>query len=312
MQSINEHLPVMVTEVIQGLNIQPNGIYFDGTFGRGGHSRAILERLNEKGRLLAMDRDPSAVPIALQLAKNDPRFVFQSGPFSSAYDFCHSQAVVGKVAGMLLDLGVSSPQIDTAERGFSFQKSGPLDMRMDPDTGISAKDWINSASEEEIATVLKKFGEERFYRRISRAIITARNSKPIMTTTELAEIIAKANPAWEKYKHPATRCFQAIRLYINDELGELSSCLEQSLKMLECGGRLVVISFHSLEDRLVKRFIQAKEQGEDLPRNLPIRDFERNQKLRRVGQKQKASEAEVAQNIRARSAVLRVAEKISD
>ncbi len=310
MQSNDEHKPVMVTEVIKGLNIMPNGIYFDGTFGRGGHSTAILEQLGKTGRLLAMDRDPSAKPYALQLEKKDARFVFQSGPFSSAYEFCKSQDVVGKLNGMLFDLGVSSPQLDSADRGFSFQKAGSLDMRMDPTSGESAKEWLNAANEEEIAEVLKKFGEERFHRRISRAIITARKIKPIETTAELAEIVAKANPAWERHKHPATRSFQAIRIHINDEMEELSKCLEQSLQLLTQNGRLVVISFHSLEDRMVKRFIQTAERGEEHPKNLPIRDFERNQKLRRVGQKQKATSLEIASNPRARSAVLRVAEKV--
>lgn len=309
---MDEHQSVMVAEVIQGLNIQPNGIYLDATFGRGGHSRAILEKLGSEGRLLAMDRDKTALPFASALAKNDQRFVFQSGPFSQMDDFCRAQNVMGAVDGLVLDLGVSSPQLDNSERGFSFQTSGPLDMRMDQSAGISAFDWIQSAEEADIAFVLKTYGEERFHRRIARAIVNARMQAPITTTKQLAEIIKKANPAWEKHKHPATRGFQAIRIFINNEVGELSLCLEQSLKILAQKGRLVVISFHSLEDRLVKHFIQTHEKGDSHPRGLPILHSELQQKLIRVGRRQKPSESETAQNVRARSAILRVAEKVGD
>lgn len=307
---MNEHKPVMVAEVLKGLHIQSDGIYLDATFGRGGHSRAILDELNSKGRLLAMDRDPTASLVATQFAKNDPRFVFHSGPFSSAYAFCESEGVVGKVNGILLDLGVSSPQLDDPSRGFSFTEEGPLDMRMDPRSGVSAAEWLNSSEESEIAEVLKVYGEERFHRRIAHAIIEARKNTPITSTKLLAEIVAKANPAWEKHKHPATRSFQAIRIFINQELAELDVCLEQSLNLLAVGGRLVVISFHSLEDRKVKHFMQLQEKGDSHPKGLPIKEDLMKKKLKRVGPAQKPSEKEIQENRRSRSAILRVGEKL--
>ncbi len=287
-----------------------NGLFIDGTFGRGGHSQAILSKLTAKGRLFAMDRDPEALPFALNIAKNDPRFFFQPGPFSELYKFCESQAILGKIDGLLLDLGVSSPQLDKVERGFSFREEGPLDMRMDPNSGISAKEWINQAEESEIDAVLKNYGEERFHRRIAHAIIRAREASPINTTSLLAEIISKANPAWEKYKHPATRSFQAIRIFINNELNELSSVLEQSISILKPGGRLVVISFHSLEDRIVKQFIQQCERGDRHPRGLPIFHHQFNQTMKRINGPQKPSNEEVEQNVRARSAILRAAVRL--
>lgn len=309
-QSIDEHESVMVTEVINGLNINPAGIYIDATFGRGGHSRAILEKLNNKGRLLAMDRDIAAVPYANALAKNDARFTFIKSPFSKIIELSESQKVMENVDGILMDLGVSSPQLNTPERGFSFRLMGPLDMRMDQKANHSAADWINAAKEEEIDFVLKTYGEERFHRRIAKAIVNARLEGKISTTQQLSEIISKAHPAWEKHKHPATRSFQAIRIFINNELGELREALEGSLKALKNHGRLVVISFHSLEDRIVKQFIQSHEQGESYPRGLPILNKDIHKSLIHVGRKQKPTQEEVSRNVRARSAVLRVAEKI--
>jgi 16S rRNA (cytosine1402-N4)-methyltransferase len=304
-----EHQSIMVNEVLEGLNIQKQGIYIDATFGRGGHTKAILEKLNQEGRVYALDKDPDAELVAQDLSANDSRFSFKRGSFSGVYAFCQQLGLVGKIAGILMDLGVSSPQLDTAARGFSFRLDGPLDMRMDPTVGISAAEWINSAEETEISEVLKEYGEERFHRRMARAIINARSQSPITTTLQLAEIITKANPAWERHKNPATRSFQAIRIYINRELEDLALGLEQALEVLLPKGRLVVISFHSLEDRIVKRFIQKNEQGDIVPSYLPLPIHNNSKKCHRVGKKIKASMLELAQNPRARSAILRVAEK---
>lgn len=307
----NEHQAVMVNEVLEGLNIQKQGIYIDATFGRGGHSKAILAKLNEEGRVFAMDKDPEAEQAAKDLSANDPRFVFKRGSFSGVYAYCEELGLVGKIAGILMDLGVSSPQLDKPSRGFSFRLDGPLDMRMDPSSGISAAEWLNTAEEAEISNVLKEYGEERFHKRMARAIINARSQSPITTTLQLAEIITKANPAWERHKNPATRSFQAIRIYINRELEDLTLGLEQALKVLLPEGRLVVISFHSLEDRIVKRFIQKNEEGNSVPHYLPLPTENFGKKCLRIGKKRKASEAELALNPRARSAILRVAEKIA-
>jgi 16S rRNA (cytosine1402-N4)-methyltransferase len=307
-----QHQPVMLVEAIKALNLREDGIYVDATLGRAGHTKAILEQLGPKGRVLALDRDPAAIETATQLSASDPRFIFKSAAFSDVQLFCEEQSVVGRVDGILMDLGVSSPQLDTAERGFSFRLLGPLDMRMDTTQGMTAAEWINSADETEIAFILKEYGEERFHRRIARAIVNARNIEPITTTLQLAEIVSKANPAWEKHKHPATRSFQAIRIWINRELEEVASGLTQGLQILAPKGRLVVISFHSLEDRLVKHFFQKNEQGDDVPRHLPLLHYQINQKCRRIGKKMKPSEEEVFNNARARSAILRVAEKVSN
>jgi 16S rRNA (cytosine1402-N4)-methyltransferase len=307
-----EHIPVMLEPVLQGLNIRSEGIYVDATFGRGGHARAILDKLNQKGRLLVLDRDPEAIFEANTLAASDKRVAVKHGSFRNLYALCEAENVIGKVEGILFDLGVSSPQLDSANRGFSFKSDGPLDMRMDPLTGISAADWLNSEEEAFISTVLKTLGEERFHRRIARAIIAARNVAPITTTRQLAEIVSKANPAWEKIKHPATRSFQAIRMFINNELEEITLGLDQALEILAEGGRLAVISFHSLEDRLVKRFIQKHEKGDEYPIGLPILASQMNQRLRRLGRSIKPSEREIAKNKRARSAILRLAEKGCD
>jgi len=305
-----EHHPVMLPEVLAGLNLKPEGIYVDATFGRGGHSQAILAALGEKGRLLVLDKDPAAIQVARQLNEQDRRVTVQQGSFTLLERFCEEQGVNQAVDGILMDLGVSSPQLDTAERGFSFQLEGPIDMRMDPTTGQSAGEWLNTAKEADIAYVLKTYGEERFSGRIARAIVAAREITPLQNTKELAGIIAKANPAWEKFKHPATRSFQAIRIWVNQELEDLSIGLKQALKVLAIGGRLVVLSFHSLEDRIVKRFIQKEEKGDEYPRDLPVMEVDFHRTLKRVGSQQKPSSMETNLNARARSATLRVAEKI--
>jgi 16S rRNA (cytosine1402-N4)-methyltransferase len=306
-----EHQSVMIQEVLEGLNVQSDGYYIDATFGRGGHARAILAKLGSKGRLWVMDRDPEAIKVALQLEGKDPRVKSWRGSFSGLYAFCKETGILGKVNGITMDLGVSSPQLEIAERGFSFHKEGPLDMRMDPANGISAAEWLNEAEESEISWVLKTYGEERFHRRIARAIIAARKLAPINSTLKLAEIVAKANPAWEKHKNPATRSFQAIRIFINNELDEISLGLEQTLEILASLGRLAIISFHSLEDRLVKQFIQKHERGDIYPVGLPVMGNSFNQSLTWVNRKIRPSLQEIEQNIRARSAILRVAEKVN-
>lgn len=306
------HRPVLLTEVIDGLAIKPDGIYIDGTFGRGGHSRAILERLGTEGRLLGIDKDPAAIAAAHQQFGNDPRFSIERGSFADMASFVAQRGWEGKVAGILLDLGVSSPQLDDAQRGFSFLRDGPLDMRMDPEQGISAAEWINTAREADIARVLFEYGEERFSRRIAKAIVRERTTTPFTTTGRLAAVIAEANPAWEREKHPATRSFQAIRIFINNELTDLQVCLEQTLDMLAVGGRLLVISFHSLEDRIVKRFMRNQAKGEELPKWAAVRpDQLKPPRLRLITKAIKPTEEESLENPRARSAVLRVGEKIS-
>lgn len=293
-----------------GLAIKPNGIYIDGTFGRGGHSGAILSQL-QQGRLLAMDKDPQAIATGQKLMAQDSRFSMHHGTFAGMKQMVQAADCLGKVDGILLDLGVSSPQLDEAERGFSFQQDGPLDMRMDPSSGQSAAEWLALAKEQDIAGVLKEYGEERFAKRIARAIINARQEAPINTTKKLAAIVAAANPKWEPGKDPATRSFQAIRIYINQELEDLKSCLADIMDILAPGGRLVVISFHSLEDRIVKRFIREQTKGDQYPPDLPITHVQLQVKMKAIGKAIKAGKAEVDANPRARSAVLRIAEKLS-
>jgi len=307
----DEHQPVLLQEVIEQLKIDADGIYIDGTFGRGGHSMAILQRLSEQGRLLVMDKDPQAISAANTLAASDARCVVKQGSFAEMAAFADQQQVTGKVSGILLDLGVSSPQLDDASRGFSFLRDGELDMRMNPQAGESAREWINRVSESEMASVFFNYGEERYSRRIAKAIVNYRQKTAIRATRELAEIIAKAHPAWEKGKDPATRCFQAIRIFINNELDDLSACLQDSIEILKSGGRLAVISFHSLEDRIVKRFIQKAVKGDDYPAGLPITQDKMNIRLKKISSAIRASDAEVGRNPRARSAVLRVAEKLA-
>lgn len=303
------HRPVLYEETLAALAIKADGYYLDGTFGRGGHSGGILAQLGPEGRLLATDRDPEAVARAETMFGNDPRFAIVRGSFTMLEQEANSRGWQGKVDGILLDLGVSSPQLDDARRGFSFRADGPLDMRMDPDSGESAAQWIARASAEEMRAVFKEFGEERYAKRIANAIVRARNEAPIVTTRQLAEIIAAAHPRWERDKHPATRCFQAIRIHINNELDELDRVLTQAVALLAPKGRLAVISFHSLEDRRVKRFIRLMEKGEELPPDLPVTADYFSSKLRAVGKAIRAGEAELDENPRARSAVLRVAER---
>lgn len=304
------HVTVLLHEAVDALVTDTAGFYVDGTFGRGGHSALILEQLSADAALLGIDKDLAAVAVARQRFEADQRFAIAHGSFAQLAELVAARGMAGKVAGVLLDLGVSSPQLDEAERGFSFQSDGPLDMRMDQTRGPSAAEWVNSASEDEIVRVLRDYGEERFARRMARAVISEREKTPFTRTRQLAEVIKEANPAWEKGKHPATRAFQAIRIQINSELRDLELVLEQALQILAPGGRLVVISFHSLEDRLVKRFIRRQEQGDALPMGVPVRDQQLNRRLRSCGKAVKASEEEVNINARSRSAIMRVAEKI--
>ncbi len=304
------HQPVLLTEVIDYLNIQPDGIYLDGTFGRGGHSRAILEHLSTRGQLIAFDQDPEAVEVGQALAATDPRFQIIHTPFINLKQQLELLELLGKINGILLDLGMSSPQLDNSERGFSFLRAGPLDMRMNPQHGQSLQDWLTTAKETEIMNVLKDFGEERYAKRIARAIVQARATQPLTTTVQLAEIIATAHPAWEKDKHPATRAFQAFRILINQELAQLTQVLPQILEALTVGGRIAIISFHSLEDRIVKRFFRDGARGDDFPLDLPVTVAQLHPRLKMIGKPIYPSDAEIQHNVRSRSAVLRVAEKL--
>ncbi|AXW85954.1 16S rRNA (cytosine(1402)-N(4))-methyltransferase [Lonsdalea britannica] len=307
-----KHTTVLLDEAVNGLNIRGDGIYIDGTFGRGGHSRLILSHLGPEGRLLAIDRDPQAIAAASDI--DDARFSIIHGPFSSIAEYVEERGLTGKINGVLLDLGVSSPQLDDPERGFSFMRDGPLDMRMDPTRGVSAAEWLMKAEAEDIAWVLKTFGEERFARRIARAIVERNQTEPMTRTKELAELIAAASPIREKHKHPATRSFQAIRIYINSELEEIERALNGALDVLAPEGRLSVISFHSLEDRIVKRFIRHNSRGPQVPAGLPLTEEqlrEQGGRTLKIAGKMKPSDAEVAENPRARSSVLRFAERLS-
>lgn len=305
------HESVLLNESIEALAIKPDGIYFDGTFGRGGHSQHILNNLSEKGRLFAIDKDPEAVSYARDCFGHDKRFHIIHGSFAAIKEYATKEAVLGKVDGILLDLGVSSPQLDNPERGFSFMHQGPLDMRMDLTQDLSAKKFVNEAESDEMALIFRRYGEERFSGRIAKAIVAARAISPITTTLQLAEIVKEANPKWEKHKHPATRVFQAIRIHVNQELNDLMNCLESCLAVLAPKGRLVVISFHSLEDRIVKQFMRDKEQGERLPLEIPVRYEETKTNFKRVGKAIKPNERELSTNVRSRSAVLRIGEKIA-
>lgn len=301
----DQHITVLLEEAVEALVTDPDGLYVDGTFGRGGHSRAVLEKLSDRGRLVGIDKDPRAIAAARELAETDSRFSIYHGSFADL-----EEALDGRKAeGVLLDLGVSSPQLDNAERGFSFMQDGPLDMRMNTTQGESAADWINRAQEQEISKVIWELGEDRFSRRIARAIVREREAEPITTTKRLAGIIASASPSREK-KHPATRAFQAIRIHINRELDDLVDCLDAALEELKPGGRLVVISFHSLEDRIAKRFIRKQAKGDELPRWMPVTEDQLNKRMRPVGKAIKPGEEEVKANPRARSAVMRIAEKL--
>ncbi|MEI6333160.1 MAG: 16S rRNA (cytosine(1402)-N(4))-methyltransferase RsmH [Methylococcaceae bacterium] len=307
-----EHLPVMYAEALQQLAIKKDGIYLDCTFGRGGHSQGILNLLGSTGQLLAFDRDSDAINSDYaQAMLADERFKLKHSCFSQLENIVESAGLVGKVDGILLDLGVSSPQLDNPERGFSFLRDGPLDMRMDGSTGVSAEQWLATVDEKDLVKVLFEYGEEKFARRIARAIVEQRAQAPITTTRQLALLIENAVSVREKHKHPATRTFQAIRIEINGELDELKVVLEQSARVLKPEGRLVVISFHSLEDRIVKRFIRNESGAKYNPGKLPIKEVDIAKGiLKKVSKALKADAQEIRQNPRARSAVMRVAERV--
>ena len=307
------HTSVLLDEAVKGLNLRQDGVYIDGTFGRGGHSRLILSQLGAKGRLLAIDRDPAAIAAAIEI--NDPRFSIIHGPFSNLQQYVEDEKLSGNIDGILLDLGVSSPQLDEAERGFSFMRDGPLDMRMDPTQGQSAAEWLQHAMEQDIAFVLKTYCEEKFAKRIARAIVERNSQQPMTRTRELAELIAKVTPIKDKHKHPATRSFQAIRIWINSELDEIEQALNGAVNVLGSGGRLSVISFHSLEDRLVKQFIRKQSQGAQVPAGIPLTEAQLTalggKKLKKIA-KRVPAEQEIRENPRARSAVLRTAERTTE
>lgn len=304
-----KHTTVLLDEAVNGLNIRPDGIYIDGTFGRGGHSRLILSQLGEEGRLLAIDRDPQAIAVAQTI--NDPRFSIIHGPFSALADYVAERELTGKIDGILLDLGVSSPQLDDAERGFSFMRDGPLDMRMDPTRGQSAAEWLQTAEEADIAWVLKTFGEERFAKRIARAIVERNREQPMTRTKELAEVVAAATPVKDKFKHPATRTFQAVRIWVNSELEEIEQALKSSLSVLAPGGRLQ--SSVPLAGRpYCETLMREQSRGPQVPAGLPMTEAQLKKlggrELRALG-KLMPGEKEVAENPRARSSVLRIAER---
>jgi 16S rRNA (cytosine1402-N4)-methyltransferase len=308
---VDLHEPVLLDEVLAGLAVQADGRYCDATFGRGGHTAAILGALGPDGRLIAIDRDPAAIEYGRQRFGAEPRLTLIRGSFGRLEQLVRAAGVDDGLQGVLLDLGVSSPQLDDAARGFSFMQDGPLDMRMDNESGQSAAGWLARASEREISDVLHSLGEERFARRIARAIVEARRAAPIERTAQLAAIIAGAVPTREPGKHPATRSFQAIRIHVNRELEALEAALPQAVRLLAPGGRLCVISFHSLEDRIVKRFIRREAQGDPVYAGLPEVPPHARPTLRKAGAAVTAGEAELARNPRARSAVLRVAERLA-
>ena len=307
------HRPVLLDEVLAGLSVKPDGRYCDATFGRGGHTAAILAALGPMGRVCAIDRDPEAVAAGRERFAAEPRLSLLRGSFGGLATLVRAAGVEGELQGVLLDLGVSSPQLDEARRGFSFMQDGPLDMRMDNESGPSAAQWLSRAGEREIVDVLFRLGEEKFSRRIARAIVAARAEAPITTTGQLAAIVAAAVPTREPGKHPATRTFQAIRIHVNRELEEIEAALPQAVSLLAPGGRLCVISFHSLEDRLVKRFMRRETQGDPVYAGLPGHTVPAHARprLQLVGGATMPTAAEVAANPRARSAVLRVAERLA-
>lgn len=310
-QRVKGHQPVLLEEVMTALMPCSGGVYLDCTFGCGGHALALLDRVGPEGRVIGIDRDPDAVVAGTAMAERDPRLTIHHGVFSRLDAVAKAEGVAGRVDGILFDLGVSSPQLDTSERGFSFLKDGPLDMRMDPSIGPSAADWLGRAREEEIAQVLKGYGEERYAQRIARAIVRARETRPVLRTRQLAEIVAEASPTREREKHPATRTFQAIRIHVNREIEEIKTALEQVIDLLAPGGRLAVISFHSLEDRMVKHFMRRHARGDVYPRDLPVPQSAMRPRLKVIGKPLRPRPSELAQNPRARSAVLRIAEKLA-
>ena len=308
--SKSDHVPVLLGPVIKGLNIRPQGCYVDGTFGRGGHSVEILKALGPGGRLIGIDRDPQAVASARESLTSDPRFEIVRGEIAKLENIALERELHGHVDGLLLDLGVSSPQLDEAGRGFSFQSDGPLDMRMDPDTGISAAEWIESVDEREIRKVLFELGEEKFAPRIAKAIVAARARASINRTTQLADIVRAAVPKGPQRKHPATRTFQAIRIFVNQELDQLERALDSSRSLLASGGRLCVISFHSLEDRRVKRFMRNASREPEHYRGMPNIPDEFRPPFKLIGKLVSANDDEILANVRARSARLRIAERV--
>ncbi len=305
------HTPVLLDEVLAGLAVKADGRYCDATFGRGGHAAAILGQLGPAGRLCGIDRDPAAIAAGRERFAAESRLTLVRGSFGRLEERVRAAGWEGELHGVLLDLGVSSPQLDEAGRGFSFMQDGPLDMRMDNESGLSAAQWLARAGEREIADVLFKLGEEKFSRRIARAIVAVRAATPIATTRQLADIVAGAVPTREPGKHPATRTFQAIRIHVNRELEEVEAALPQAVNLLAPGGRLCVISFHSLEDRLVKRFMRREAQGDPIYAELPDVPPHARPRLQLIGGAVMPGDAEIARNPRARSAVLRVAERIA-
>ncbi len=307
-----EHLPVLFTETLHALNIKAEGIYLDCTFGRGGHSRGILEKLNAEGQLFAFDKDLDAINSSnAQKMGLDSRFNLHHGSFIELEATIKNKVSHGLVNGILIDLGVSSPQLDNPERGFSFLRDGVLDMRMNTETGLSAKQWLAQVDEAELVQILFDYGEERFARRIAHAIVNQREQTPLISTLQLATLITEVVPVKEKYKHPATRSFQAIRIAVNHELDELKVVLQQASSLLKPGGRLVVISFHSLEDRIVKRFIRSESGYKYLPGKLPIKEVDLELGiLKKIGKIVRAGKEEISLNPRSRSAVMRIAERI--
>jgi 16S rRNA (cytosine1402-N4)-methyltransferase len=305
-----EHSAVLLSEAVESLVVDPDGYYIDGTYGRGGHSTAILGKLSARGKLLAIDKDPEAIADGRSRFDGELRVAFRHASFAAIKEAAAAFGDVG-AAGILLDLGVSSPQLDRAERGFSFLRDGPLDMRMDSSCGVSAAEWLNMAAEADIAAVLKNYGDERYARRIAAAIVRERSIASIESTGRLAKIVATAHPSWERGRHPATKSFQAIRIHINSEMQDLDRFLSEVIDALEIGGRLVVISFHSLEDRRVKRFIRDQQRGLVLPKNIPLMEVDRGVRLIKVGRAIKPADGEIDCNARARSAVMRVAERVA-
>jgi len=307
----DRHVPVLLGPVLEGLRIREDGVYVDGTFGRGGHSGAILGKLGAGGRLIAIDRDPDAIAQAPSALTDDPRFELIRGEIAQLETLIGERKLTGRIDGLLFDLGVSSPQLDEADRGFSFRKDGPLDMRMDPEHGTSAAEWLADVDEKSLRRILRQYGEERQSTRIARAIVAARDEHPISRTLQLADIVREAAPAHGQKIHPATRTFQAIRIAINDELGQLESALAQAIDVLATGGRLCVLAFHSLEDRIVKRFMREHSREPEQYRGLPSIPAELRPRLCTVGKPVVAAEDEVEANVRSRSARLRVAERLA-
>jgi 16S rRNA (cytosine1402-N4)-methyltransferase len=304
------HTPVLLEEAVEALRVSDGGVWIDGTFGRGGHTAEILRRLGPSALVLAFDRDPEAEQVAAQRFAGEPRLRFHRGDFTAMEQELSTLGAGRRVQGILLDLGVSSPQLESAERGFSFLRDGPLDMRMDPERGQSAAEWLATVGEAELDRVLQELGEERFHRRLARAIVTVRAERPIVSTRQLAELVAAVVPTREPGQHPATRAFQAIRIRVNQELQQLGLVLEQAVRVLAPAGRLAVITFHSLEDRIVKRFLRQQARGAQLPRGIPLSADQSGATLRLLGGPRRPRAEECARNPRARSALLRVAERL--